>query len=361
MCGQGFFSDLFSILRSGRYLNMIKLCDTKGSFFLAHQAGQGLQEYLLPGLLIGVVALTATGALIQNGILLQGFQKTMNGTLNQRTLMLQAGSNLSSDKALELAPIKTYASSQDVSLFLTNIRGEPVTVLLKDFTGNLEDAIETNGADGTTRHHAQLIEALARDLLAKEVITPDQANSLISLANKGYFLADQQEVIKQAFAQVDFSKFQPITEKMTLSQIYSLSAGRIGEMRKIKVQDAKGQPTDLQKLVERVGFFGPPAWNIPGNLKSNESIGGAGEDIKAFLTAYKAAGTSGVLNQEPVATVISSLVSQILIASDMVESRHSQAEMVEIVAQTQAGSADICHVGDGKVAAKQQTNSYQCH
>jgi hypothetical protein len=324
-------------------------------------SGQGLQEYLLPGLLIGVVALTATGALIQNGVLLQGLQKTMNGTLNQRTLRVQAGSNLSSDKALELAPIKTYASSQDVSLFLTNVRGEPVTVLLKDFTGNLEDAIETNGADGTTRHHAQLIEALARDLLAKEVITPDQANSLISLANKGYFLADQQEVIKEAFAKVDFSQFKAINRNMSQGEMYSLAAARIGPISKISVKDALGESMSLQKLVERVGFFGPPAWTIPGNIKSNQGVGGAGEDIKAFLNDYQAAGKSGVLNQEPVATVISALVSQILIASDMIESKHTQAEMVEIVAQTQAGSADICHVGDGKVAAKQQTNSYQCH
>ncbi len=324
-------------------------------------SGQGLQEYLLPGLLIGIVALTTTGVMIQNGYFLQGLQNTTHGTLNQRTLIVQAGSSLSSEKEAELSPLKTYASSQDVSLHLTNLRGEPVTVLLKDFTGDLKDAIETNGADGTTRHHAQLIEALARDLLAKEVITADQANNLMTLANKGFFLADQQEVIKQALAQVDFSKFEPITQEMKLSKIYSLSAGRIGEMRKIQVKDAQGQPTNLQKLVQRVGFFGPPAWKIPGDLKSNESIGGAGEDIKAFLSAYKAAGTSGVLNQEPVAKVISSLVSQILIASDMVESRHNQAEMVKIVSQTQAGSADICHVGDGEVATKQQPNSYTCH
>lgn len=335
---------------------MNKFCDPKQSRLIACKSGQGLQEYLLPTVLIGVTLLASITILGNSGIFEQFIQRQYQGVKNNRVLELRSGSSL-----LNTSGAKTYPSSHDLALTLKNRDGQPVTVIVNDYSGNLAESVEINGTDGTTRHHAAILKAMAKSLLDKGVIDEAQANSIIELSNKGFLLADQQEAIRKGFEKVDTSQYPDFASLKTLDYKWNEYAKRTAHLNSVHVLDSRGNPTTLSELVQRVSFYGPRLEEVPGGITVRNIPPNAGRDMAEFMKQYQQVERSGALSQAPLKQLLASLVGQIAISGELVESKVFQKEMRDTIAKdTQASSGDICHLGNGDVTASNQESSLTC-
>jgi hypothetical protein len=316
-----------------------------------------MQEFMLPAVLIGVIALGSTMTLVNSGLFDQFIQRQFHGSITNRVLELRSGSSLAISPSA-----KTYPSSQDVALILKNRDGQTVKVIINDYSGNLAESIEINGTDGTTRHHAAMLKAMAKSLLDQGVIDEAQANDIIELAKKGFILADQHEAIRKGFEKVDNSGYRDFASLKSSEEKWDEHLKRTYYFNNIRVVDSQGKPTNLSELVQRVSFYGPKINEIPGGVTSNNIPPNAGLDMAEFMKQYQKLESSGALSQAPLKQLMASLVGQIAISGELVESKIFQNEMRETIAKdTQAQSGNICNLGNGDVIASGQESSLTCY
>lgn len=147
-----------------------------------HRSGQSLSEYGLAGTLIAVAAVG--GMLMLSDTTRQTFLDMLSGSKTG----IQATSTGTSHAQAQTPGTQTITVTLDSGKTLT----------LHNYPANLQNAVETAGANGTTVLLADSIQAMADQLLELEEITPEQRNLLAAIANQGHRLAQIESLVEKA-------------------------------------------------------------------------------------------------------------------------------------------------------------------
>lgn len=200
-------------------------------------------------------------------------------------------------------------------------------------TTELSRQLATSGANGATTQLANQMAQSIQELQAQGKLDPAQANLLLRLANQGHEIAQVMSLLESAAAAAgnDPVKFENTSiiynGKTYTPKTLGLEIGWRG-----------AQPADIAKN----GALALAAWEQPGDV------------LNEFLNIYAQAERDGSLNDPAVKSIISNLTSQIVVASESVETFTCNNEslftpdmMTSTVASaaTHANSGGICTTG----------------
>ncbi len=210
-------------------------------------------------------------------------------------------------------------------------------IILPDTVDKMEDTIRTLGANGTTTILANSLEALIKQLVASNELDRTQAQSLISLANKGHSIA----------------KLQKLTED-TISNTRT-----IDEYREIMESNPNVTLFDGNRYLHLLGHYD---MNAEDPLQPGiGAYGATGE----FLNAYHAAVASGALNDPAVRAVVDTLARKIsnlsatsnftfvALANRQILQSEVSSNIAKNIAKTHDKSAQICTTGNGQDSGTQ--------
>ncbi len=156
--------------------------------------GQSLTEYLLLGVLVAVIAIGGLSAFNQEleaslpDLLDRIFNGGGNGVASSamgNSISINSGSGAQSTAIEGLGPVELTLSS-----------GETIT--LTQYPTDIPSVIETAGANGTTEILLANLEQVIQEFLQAEEITPEEARTLMNLANAGHEIASAQKTLEEA-------------------------------------------------------------------------------------------------------------------------------------------------------------------
>lgn len=246
---------------------------------LLFSKGNGLSEYLLPSVLLGMILLSTAGWFISQGerILTPNFQARTTGTKGQLAIQ-SMGANPS-------LGIRTF----DV--------GNGKTITLSEFPNNMALLIESDGANGSTEKLLANLEEMITQLERAGVIDPNTESPLIrALATQGYQLANNQKILEsfsQKCPQNQNSCFLNLlsTDKAFFDAYYSMTfASKASIHKELSVIQSKVSSLSASELATMDRFFlgyldgvqrTDPTGMYQGNVRANLMVG---EHLKSFIS-----------------------------------------------------------------------------
>jgi hypothetical protein len=303
--------------------------------------GQGLLEYSLTGVL--VLLICVGGLEIFTGEMSKIWQKLWDDMKSRHG---PAVAITAPPSPLVPSPPPSKSPSVDEGLPLAGkkfVTQKGTVITLPETVDKMEDTIKTLGANGTTTILANSLEALIKQLVANKELNKSQIHSLINLANQGHTLA----------------KLQKLTEDIILNTTTTAEYKTLLENNPTLVS-----VDDEGFHIVHMGCYHPEDVDP---LQPNTDIqlyGVAGE----FLNAYRAAVSSGALDDPAVRAVVETLARKISNLNNI--SRHtfealSRDEIVhsevtgiitENIDKTHDKSAQICTTGNGQDSGTQCTS-----
>ncbi len=295
-------------------------------------SGNSLIEYATPlavFFLAGVIITVVTG-------LPERFQglmaHTMNAGISGSTLEVQPlGNSAGIDVPVPTPALQTAALSGE----------EPGTAAGNLNYLDLGKAIETSGANGTTRMLMNSLISIADQLLDDGEISFEQAFALKKLANQGHTIAGIEAVLEQA---TDAYRGAP-ADFGTSMVIYN------------------GRTYTIEDLGNRIGYQtglkSGPFLNDPFNAPLTEPDI---NHLNQFKTLFREAVSSGALNNPETRSIVTYLAEDVLKLAGEVEVHldriHEGAIPPDSLRQamisdlTHHDSRGICHTGKGKDSGK---------
>lgn len=176
--------------------------------------GHSMTEYVLPVALVALAAIASLGILAQD--LIGGFS-SMEPKL--------AAKNASNPSANPTNVAQSPANPSEVTI--AEVKPDVSNATLSTFTSNLQQSIESNGANGTTDLLSMQLTALSKQLLAEGKIDEAGANLLQALANGGHEVASAEKALEDAYlsgsSTVSYQgKSYPITEFTSKQMSFSI-------------------------------------------------------------------------------------------------------------------------------------------
>lgn len=250
------------------------------------RSGQTLTEYALVGCLVLVVAIAGLAGL--------------GGNLNESVrLILPAPSQ-------NPAPSPAVAAVLPTSMPVPASSPIPVslptgqTILVDMAPINVQNSIQTNGANGTTTLLANQLMLIEQQLVQAGELTPEQANLFSKLANQGHRMANIERLVEQAATlATDTESYRQI--RLTLDgqqyapdELHNMLGWRDAEMHAFMLTS----PEDAINMVPE-----------------KQSV-----EVKAFLAMYSELAKSNALQNPQVKANVDQLVTQITFLSDVTKS-----------------------------------------
>lgn len=295
-----------------------------------YQPGQNIVEYILPILLLVVVA----GVFIWGPNLGTSIQSGMTGAVkgNNQNGVVQVTS---------MGMLATPYNTQTMRLTLQNGNSVEITGV----PTNLAQALETSGTSGTTDALADIIQQTAEKL--KNDLEPEEYNALIELSQRAHRIASQEKILEDHMATLKLAEKFPMDPSLNGRDNADLiKNGREPALKDITVNDIDGNPMTLKDLGDRLGFLGPYPQEIPALYQEKTVPTGSGSDLEYFLKQYQVAKDLGALDDPAVSSLITSLVGRISVMSDYTESEYTPQEIG--VDFTNRGDAlSICNTAGG--------------
>jgi hypothetical protein len=241
--------------------------------------GNGLSEYLLPTVLLGLVILSAAGWFINQGqtLLTPSFQASSTQTKGQLAI-----------KSMGTNPI-LGSRTFDV--------GNGKTITLSAFPSDMALLIESDGANGSTEKLLANIEEMITQLEAAGVIDPNTESPIIrELAIKGYKLAANQKILEslpQRCPEMTKACFYGIlsTEKHVFDAFYNSSYGSKAFINNEQARiHSNISSLSASELATMDRFFPgyldgvqatDPTGMYQGNVRANLMVG---NNLKAFIS-----------------------------------------------------------------------------
>ena len=148
-------------------------------------------EYILPAVLVGLVAVSGLAWIFQGENGAQAIKKVSQS----KSVIQNSGQTALVSRSFGENPIKQSLSLRLASGEVIELKNVPINPVL---------SVEVDGGHGTLE---QILASLDQLILALEgKVEPDTLNALKALATEGYGLADQQGVVEQFVAQCGTSK-----------------------------------------------------------------------------------------------------------------------------------------------------------
>ncbi len=212
------------------------------------------------------------------------------------------------------------------------------TVDLPNYPSNIQETVQTIGANGATELLSDQLEILAKQLLQKGAITEQQANALIFLANKGHTLADMEKGLESSLKSGQNSK--------ALNNVQIVM-----DVRSFR-QD--GDPMGNKTTQSYNGIL-----DLVGKMDVELATGKPSSNLLYFKNAWDAAERSGAMTNPNVKAIVNQLAGTIYdianevgkVTKDFARDKiSSPTDVVPMVAaqQTHDNSAGICMVGNGR-------------
>lgn len=212
--------------------------------------GQSLNEYLLAG---GLIAVVGIGSLTLMGNSLGGIFGNMIQPLAPKTQSIDLG----------FAP-----SPGSVNLTFTLQRGQGVSeITIPNYPANLAAALETAGADGTSRKFAAFLAQLADTLEKQALISPNDAALLRNLSNNGFELAELHEGLDS-----DLTSGKTIAAVNALKFINWSNNSMEGEISKLESPMLKALVMDAYSKLEGTSSTSAQVLIDYLNLKSDDPM-----------------------------------------------------------------------------------------
>jgi hypothetical protein len=264
--------DFFSVL------NLLSL-ETGFDMAFLFSKGNGLSEYLLPSVLLGMIILSTAGWFISQGerILTPNFQARTTGTKGQLAIQ-SLGANPS-------LGIRTF----DV--------GNGKTITLSEFPNNMALLIESDGANGSTEKLLANLEEMITQLESAGVIDPNTESPLIrALATQGYKLSENQKILEsfpQKCPQEQKDCFSKLlsTDKSFFDAFYSMSFASKAFINNEQARIHSNISSLSASELETMDRFFPgyldgvqatdPTGMYQGNVRANLMVG---NNLKAFIS-----------------------------------------------------------------------------
>lgn len=163
--------------------------------------GQGMTEYSLIGLVIGLLAVASLVAF--NGSLSGVFSQMLTPVAPKAEIQATTGQGAQSQPPQSgVGPAIQTAATEGVPNGLSaTLRLEDGTEVPLTIPENLREGIQTLGANGTTDMLASTLEALAQQLLSEDKIEPQEADAIMALANQAHRIAAIEKAIESTASQ----------------------------------------------------------------------------------------------------------------------------------------------------------------
>ncbi|HEY9685953.1 MAG TPA: hypothetical protein V6C52_03160 [Coleofasciculaceae cyanobacterium] len=156
-------------------------------------SGQSLSEYVMIGAIIVVIGIGAyflLGGALKD--VLAGVKGSMSGNIaTAQQYSAQTTSSTAPTGYPEAGVINTAGGPLTISI-------DGATVTLSDYPANMQESIQTVGANGTTKSLALALSEMAQQLLDQGKITQDQFAILKNLSNSGHTLAKGMAIVEGA-------------------------------------------------------------------------------------------------------------------------------------------------------------------
>ncbi|MGE0199462.1 MAG: hypothetical protein AB7P76_00685 [Candidatus Melainabacteria bacterium] len=304
------------------------------TIFRAHR-GQSITELVILLVLVTVTCITALSSFSDNLLLAMGGMHTrMKGT----GAVADPGGGLplpgtlpptdpAPDPGVDPTPGVTPPMVTDpnaYSVAVTLASGKQIN--LSGYPKSVAQTVETSGANGATMELANFLAAFAEQLEASGEITPEDKNLLMALANQGHEIAYIENLLEEmAATHDDQNGYMELTV------------------------DYHGTPMTVQELTDMIGFYNS-------HMDNTDPLSpvGAYPELEKFLNLYVQVDSAGALGDPVVRQIVESLVGEIALLSDDVESL-SAAYMEDLLPSqvTNRDSASICTIGNGQDAGVQ--------
>jgi hypothetical protein len=245
--------------------------------------GSNLSEVLLPATLIGVVLMSGISSLLP--YITQHSLNTVNGTY------------LKSNQQITSAPLGQNPLLQNYKLQLE----DGSTLTIKGLPASISKSIETIGVSGTTEELLASFVKLIDQLLLENKITPTEANTLKTLANKGFTLSANQRVIEEAA--LSCGKNKDCLKSALLNNPVILSAHAQSMLVKSTNSSKYLQhmvPLQSEANLATLKKLDPKVYDmfLGNEYVSQDPVNRAyiGKDLAAFITQYQEAEKSETLS-----------------------------------------------------------------
>lgn len=298
------------------------------------RSGNSLVEYVLPVGVIGFILIVALTQIVPE------FRSALNGWMNGYESTTGDKSQLN---------IKAYGNNPYLRTAQLTL-ADGTTISLENYPGDLNAMVETVGIDGTTSALAQLLKSLADKLLAEGKITPDQANLLSNLANRGFDLGKTESILESLAqnANGDRENFIAATtdlggENLNITELYRRLGGH--DLANIGPDSILLSPSDLDNS----------EYLFPGYNETYGSRVYTGEQQYQMLQAFGEARSSGALSDPAVNQLVTALTRRIISvaqytasASDHIAKGTAETgQLQEVVSSilTEKDSTSICSAG----------------
>ncbi|MBY0402441.1 MAG: hypothetical protein K2X66_00955 [Cyanobacteria bacterium] len=317
--------------------------------------GHSTVEYALPLAIIGLVVFLGVGAMTP---LFSGFaSKSLGQNPNQ--------ASLPSNRTIEVRKWGANPLGQPAVFTLS----DGTQLQLSQFPNNLQQSVESVGANGTTDLLTNSLKELAQKLLDAGKIDASQAQDLITLANRGHTLGNLQGQVEEAVEKAIASKGS-FKDQLIEYKDLKLSPGSFASLLGVTANDPQyeksGVGVHLRELTPEDRQFNLQFYNSTYILTGTSNY--VGEDRYAFFQQLQKTAKSGALNDENVKNLVKSLSANIDYltqvtgtATDLFQTRMTTIEGINykdpsdfktFVSQTMAGTqvnaANICILGNGK-------------
>lgn len=249
-----------------------------------HYPGNSMIEYLLPAALVTVLVFASLP------ILGESFRQALvvpqgEGALQNKNLSMRTYGNVDPQTRFNF---ETEAGTSNTG---SNARLE-----------SLKEDIETLGGNGTTNKLLAELEDSTRKLLAEGKITPEQANQLQILANKGHRLAELQKLIEQAADRAGdnihvFDKSKVLFEGKAISMARATAS-----------LTYNNESTKTSETYELVRNLDPKLREQFGISTEYTSIG---RPLMEFFQAFGKAQDAGALNNPEAQAIVTGLAKDI--------------------------------------------------
>jgi hypothetical protein len=260
-----------------------------------------LVEYIFPAIIICIGLLALLPPLLNNSrssVEVVLGSKVVNGSISVQ----QWGTvnpSLSASKTPAVSPAITSAPLSSVSSLDSS---NP----LNQIPQNTYQAVETLGANGYTDVLADSISAYVQQLVSKNILTPNQASTLVDLASTGHQMACVEKAASQLAA---MSQNSP-TQFLNATIMYNGQSQTAAQLRDLigiqgidyTTYDASTGSANIASPADLAQYF------AKGNI--------AGPLAAQFITLYSQSIQNGSLNDPNVNTIVGNLAYQIALLAD---------------------------------------------
>lgn len=347
---------------------------------MARHKGVALPDYALTlGLvtLVGAVALSLSGNTIRDfynnaaeqfslpGMEKPGIEKpdaannNQNGNPENTSGGQNAQTNAETGKADGDIKAKPYPT-KEISLRLPDGRVIAVT----DYPENMVTAVETAGADGTTKSLASFMSVMAEKLKAAGQINDKQYQSLIDLSNQGFKIGELQSKVQSAYASSDGTDAAYL-DKLKALGLNARPSGEpsplIEELHPIVVDDLYiARPVREFVELNTYGHINATQSMSDAALAAgvNETNPNLAPSATSKLIYYlELAKRSGALDNPAANNIVQYATRDIVRLANASGNALNNQEVAKNIQSTRDNSSTICNVGGGSASSGVQCDN----